>query len=496
MNLADIQSNTSQWSLVVHKVSQTTVELWAGTLFGTLKKPQHAKILVKQNNDLIKTIDITLDQWQRPFAQIKHQRFYVFTSVDGLQAGQNYQVEFYRQLDLPEYADQWQLLRDAVFSTLPNALPTDAEGAFTIGLGSCFYEHRDGGQAAASYKALYDRADKIWQPDISFLVGDQVYLDIGFDSLSPITKEIRQRVADDYAKHWQALGSILSRGGTWMLPDDHEYWNDYPFYDTFVPTLVMLQVDYVRRAWTSTAKDGVENVQRSAKVDIFSIGNDVSFCVADLRSYRSKTQFIDQQGFAQMIDWAEGLTSPGVLVIPQILVNGKNKVERNLLSFPSQYNRLLTALASSGNDILVLSGDVHYGRIAQVKLGDNGAKLIEVVSSPMSNLTGFNSIATDTAKSSPEYFPDPKSLNKPSLTPQKVDYSDNYNVKSRRGFPGSAYWKKRTREHFMTVSLSKDSQGVKLNVEAWRVRQRDSKTNLPVKDFDHSFIATLNKKID
>ena len=53
---------------------------------------------------------------------------------------------------------------------------------------------------------------------------------------------MRQRVAEDYAKHWQALGSMLARGGSWMLPDDHEFWNDYPFYDSLLPTLFMLKL--------------------------------------------------------------------------------------------------------------------------------------------------------------------------------------------------------------------------------------------------------------
>jgi len=46
------------------------------------------------------------------------------------------------------------------------------------------------------------------------LSGDQVYLNIGFDSPSLRPSEIRERIADDYAEHWQALGSILSRGAT------------------------------------------------------------------------------------------------------------------------------------------------------------------------------------------------------------------------------------------------------------------------------------------
>src|SRR5690606_12737473 len=101
-------------------------------------------------------------------------------------------------------------------------LPGGDAKPFTIGLGSCFYNHRDGGQVAGAYKALYERGPEAVRPDITLLAGDQVYLDIGFDSLSLLPREIRNRIADDYALHWQALGSLLGAGATWMLPDDHE----------------------------------------------------------------------------------------------------------------------------------------------------------------------------------------------------------------------------------------------------------------------------------
>ncbi|MFT4810838.1 MAG: hypothetical protein ACI9LX_004206 [Paraglaciecola sp.] len=71
--------------------------------------------------------------------------------------------------------------------------------------------------------------------------------------------------------------------------------------------------------------------------------------MADLRSYRSRTQFIDRQDFEKMINWPQGLTQPGVLVIPQILLAEKNKQERNLLSFKKQYSQLITAMAGSGH---------------------------------------------------------------------------------------------------------------------------------------------------
>ena len=147
------------------------------------------------------------------------------------------------------------------------------------------------------------------------LTGDQVYLDIGFDSLSLVPREIRERIADDYALHWQALGSILSRGGTWMLPDDHEYWNDYPFYDSAIPTLLALKLRKVRHSWQRAARDAVTNIQRSPVVDSFSLGDDLSVCFADLRSYRSDNEFLPQRPFRKLLGWARTLSSPGVLVI-------------------------------------------------------------------------------------------------------------------------------------------------------------------------------------
>ena len=44
----------------------------------------------------------------------------------------------------------------------------------------------------------------------------------------------------------------------------------------------------------------------------------------------------------------------------------------------------LAALGSKGHDIVVMSGDVHYGRVVSVTLGTpQGATLYEVVSSPL-----------------------------------------------------------------------------------------------------------------
>ena len=52
-------------------------------------------------------------------------------------------------------------------------------------------------------------------------------------------------------------------------------------------------------------------------------------------------------------------------------------------------------MTSSGHDILVMSGN---GHIAQIKIRINVNKLIEVMSSHVSNLTGINNLTADKTK--------------------------------------------------------------------------------------------------
>ena len=480
-------TSTAQWSLVIHRVTESTVEIWVGTLFPTLKMPESAKVeLTDSKGNKVATKTINKQQWQRPFSKLK-QRFYALVTFTGLPADKRFNVSFTRKVNALEDVidNHWQTVKTGEFETLPKRIPLAGKKPFTIAIGSCFYNHRDGGSAAAAYNALYEHGNEKDKPSICFLTGDQVYLDIGFDSLSLKTDEIRQRIADDYALHWQSLGSILSKGATWMLPDDHEYWNDYPFYKTIIPQLAALRISRVRKAWDETAKDGVNNVQRSAQVEHFTIGNDLSVCLADFRSYRDDNGFISEPLFKKVSNWATSLTSPGVLVIPQPLIVGENPTEKNLRSYPDQYERLLAALASTGHDVVLLSGDVHFGRISSTELGSGGAKLIEVISSPLSNLTYLNGIATTKAEVKPKNFPDSKTAKANNWKAKPVNYYNKaYTVDSESGSWFSAYPKARTKEHFMTLGFTRNTTGtLDLTVKAWSVREPKGSKQLPSNAF-------------
>lgn len=164
----------------------------------------------------------------------------------------------------------------------------------------------------------------------------------------------------------------------------------------------------------------------------------------------------------------------------------KNKHERNLLSFKRQYAELLEALAYSGRDIVVLSGDVHFGRICSVGFGNKWAKLIEIVASPTSNLTGINSVATAKPTIKTESFPDIET----TWEPQIVKYDSKYNVKVTRGRWYSSYWRERTKEHFMTISFNKKESKINMTVQAWLVRRAEA-NGMPKSQFQEPYSITL-----
>ena len=151
------------------------------------------------------------------------------------------------------------------------------------------------------------------------------------------------------------------------------------------------------------------------------------------------------------------------------------------------------ALGASGHDVVLLSGDVHFGRISRVPLGAKGGQLTEIISSPLSNLTGLNGLATSKAAFSPGHFPDAETAKILGWARLPIDYIEQrYGVSSKRGIIGSAYPKSRTREHFMTIGFRKTAGGsVQLSAQAWRVRERTGHKNLPVKDFIRPFTALL-----
>ena len=205
-----------------------------------------------------------------------------------LKPARNYRAYFERwRTDV----EDWEILRSASIRTLPARLPLYGSRAkpLTIALGSCYWPDQDGGRVGTAYRGLYEHPRHPHDsPDLTFLTGDQVYLDVGFDLRSWVPREVCRRIAQDYARHWQGLSDVLTRGATYMLPDDHEWYNGYPDPDPNNPYLWALQDKKLRKAWEQTAPQGIEKFNNVDRGDLSSVTTaaKISVSACDLRSFR------------------------------------------------------------------------------------------------------------------------------------------------------------------------------------------------------------------
>ncbi|CCO46168.1 putative alkaline phosphatase D/APaseD PhoD [Vibrio nigripulchritudo SOn1] len=493
--------STSKWSLVIHDVGTHHARIWVGTLYQYLAKPEqfHVKVYDKPITSLnrVPIFEYTINQeeWERPFRALK-QRFYKVVEVTGLNSNQTYYVDFVRGTrhvnakTIDEHVVETGSLR-----TLPTSL-SEAD-PFVVMMGSCYFNDDDEkGQAAKAYTHLYFNGEPQEKPHVKFLTGDQVYLDIGLDSLSPVIGEVHQRIAADYADTWRSNRKLYRHGGCWFLADDHEYWNNYPYAQGTNPYLWAITFSKkVKAAWTKSARDGVKRIQRVEPFRTFDVGDDLSFCFVDLRSDRDKRtppkSMVTKRVFKQLIDWAKNLNKIGILVLPQpLIVEAGSDSDYNLANYEAQYKALWEALAHSGNDIVCLSGDVHFGRIANVKLGNGNAKLHEMISSPMSNITPINGGKYSAAT--------PQKIKKlPSFIggDYKVHYDGVWCTRSEvvsKWYMLEDYYQ--TKEHFMTLSFTRSAEGnVELDVQAWLVRDCD-RTGKPKKQFSNRKPIVLSKR--
>ena len=471
------------WSLVVHDVGVDFANIWIGTLYPNLSKPTRLVMRVSDNSGkLIHQLSVEETHWRRPFRHLQ-QRFYTLLKIENLESNQHYHLKCFaingeQETSLPAL--------NAEFDTLGRSLSDYTDG-LNIAIGSCFSEQFDDGSVSDSYQALYKKQLADSSPHFTFLMGDQVYLDVGIDSLNIQSNDIRERIADDYAQSWLALRGVFQCGATWFLADDHEFWNNYPFYSGLNPFLQALHLDSVRDVWRETARDGVNNIQNLKPVRFVNIGRDLSFCLTDFRTTRTTKRLLQPEYFEQILNWISQLSAPGVFVVSQPIFDDVGKEDMKLPNY-AQYQELLTAMQHAPHDILVLAGDLHLGRIASFQFNkpgtvdEPGRTLHEVVASPLSNLSGPTSLAARTSceKSRPNLFP-PEPIN--GITTRALDYPNSWCVSSEFKITDFRYFKDRTKEHFSTLNFRRVKTGIEVSVQAWCVRDYDVQTGLPQCNF-------------
>src|SRR5690606_8895596 len=116
-------TDTSQWTLAIHRVTATEAQVWVGTLFPTLKMPDLAKVVLTLPDGTERVKEIRRQDWQRPFRYVR-QRFYALCTFDDLPPASACEVRFYRWVKwvagvLPPC---WPDLPSGCFSTLATSL--------------------------------------------------------------------------------------------------------------------------------------------------------------------------------------------------------------------------------------------------------------------------------------------------------------------------------------------------------------------------------------
>ena len=306
----------------------------------------------------------------------------------------------------------------AKVTTLPLQLPRESDPKpFTVMLGSCYFEPNDNGRAGAVFRSLPTAA----KPDVKLLCGDQVYLDNPWYqtlNLFPQSQNnLEKNFLKKYLRNWmqtqvgEGYREVLATGANFFCADDHEYWNNFPTAASYV---VGTWTDNGRERWHAATEPLYNLFQTPEKTQRFTVGN-LSFFIADTRSARDndRQNFMDPAQFAQLEQWVNGLTGPGVLVLGQVIFAGKaNEVGGRLgdwgLPDFAQYEALVRVLLSAQHSLLVLTGDVHFGRVARCTLV-SGAELIEVISSPMSLVSDLGGGAAPPPQQFPA-FPVPNAV--------------------------------------------------------------------------------------
>ncbi len=475
------------WSVVIHDVGVDYANIWIGTLYPNLRKPNRITArLFDSNNVCVQEINVLHADWERPFRHLK-QRFFTMLRFDDLESKKSYKIELYEERNNTELEIP---MTEGLFETLGASLSDYSEG-LNIAMGSCFSEQYDGGSVSRAYESLYKANIADTSPHITFLLGDQVYLDVGLDSLSPQTREIRERIAGDYALHWNALQGIFKHGATWFLSDDHEFWNNFPFISWKNPYIQALRIDRVKSIWKQTARDGVNNIQNVKPIRVLNIGDDLSFCMADFRTKRTKKRLLQETYFKQVLSWLDNLTCPGILVISQPLIDEAGDEDMKLPNY-EQYGQLLRAIQDAPHDVLIMAGDLHCGRIASFQFeGVNGSRVMhEVVASPLSNLSGPTSLAARHQSKSerPDIFPP---IPVSGIKTGNVIYPKNWCVSSEYELTDFRYLKERTKEHFTTLNFQKSGKEIIVKVRPWRVREVMKDTGLPKQDFHEPVTLVL-----
>lgn len=267
-----------------------------------------------------------------------------------------------------------------------------------VRLTSCYHQAEDRSGLAGRAIRNLSPAER---PDLSILMGDQVYLDLPTIGNFPDNDaKLARQFESGYATNWRtdgALADILNAAPSICCADDHEYWNNFPHRSPFIQNS---WGEDSRARWKNAADQVYDAFQGAAPVqrgEAAEINIDpLSIMVLDQRSHRQpdRSSALTTDALEQLNTWVDRLIAEkkfGALVTGQSLLdeptgNIRGRVADWTLANYGDYAAVVEALerlADAGRPVLLLTGDVHWGRVTAIR--ENGrTKFYEIICSPTS----------------------------------------------------------------------------------------------------------------
>ncbi len=382
--------------------------------------------------------------------------------------------------------------------TLPKEIPQELDRWFNVLLVSCFHAAEDRGGLAGT---IVSQLSAISKPHLSFLAGDQVYLDLPtLQDFPDDERWLAQKFEEDYTLNWSgplAYTGVLQAAPSISVPDDHEYWNNFPHHCTIINNTYS---DAGQERWKRAARTVFEGFQLPypAKVgDPIIIDVDpLSFFLADTRSDKDPglARTMSDESLTKLDNWVTAVIDAkkfGVFLSGQSLfrtdahrilgVQSDFAVGDYELPDYSDFPEIVKALRrleAAGRPVLLLTGDVHWGRVASAR--DNTTGRIgfwEVISSPASLVS---TIGADQAKTFVNVigglFGKKQDWPRHSNADKPPDYFAQMSL--GRNFPCTAVHDQRG-NHVVMLSFRRNAGGVELRIKYWPI-SRDQNIGRPV----------------
>ncbi len=440
--------------VIPNGVSSKSATVWLGGISESLDNV-HVKIIPGESYAPFRS---QANQWKSQNGQFVLD--YRRDVLIDLESRRNYRIEL--------HGADGSLKADADFTTLPSSLPALDDKPFIVMLSSCFCVAQD---KEGKLGNAFSRLPSGEQPDVKIWCGDQVYLDAPWHHYSLHTHnaaELEVRHFQNYQAAWSQSGTAqgfnyaLKHGANYFSSDDHEFWNNAPNWTTLIRDSWS---GNGRNQWWNIAKTLYQAFQCPDSISRFTVGS-LSFFIADTRLNRDGDQknFMSSVDIREFGDWVAGLKGPGVFSLGQPLfatrASGFGRLTRrfsdwNLPDY-DQFPQLARIISSSMHSLVMLTGDVHYGRVARTTL-PSGLELTEVISSPTSLV---DPTVGGKWSGPPDKYP---SFGVPGLASSGIRVVEDYTL---------------AENHFLTIQFAATGMQVRMRVLAWPISDPGGQTKL------------------